>query len=203
MSWLQSPSTVIWEKTRKENLSLLPLSPHLFVMKWWDQMPRSLFYERWVWSQLFHSLSPSRDSIVPLHFLPKGWCHLHIWGYWYFSQQSWFQFVLLDSSSCIPAFLMMYSAYKLNKQGDNIQPWHTFPSLEPVCCSMSSSNCCFLTCMQISQEASQVVWYSHLFKNFSQFVVIKCIVLKRKNNTLTYSFFNQSYLDQKLYPTYL
>ena len=34
--------------------------------------------------------------------------------------------------------------------------------LEPVCCSMSSSNCCFLTCIQISQEADQVVWYSHL-----------------------------------------
>ena len=32
--------------------------------------------------------------------------------------------------------------------------------LEPVCCSMSSSNCCFLTCIQISQEAGQVVWYS-------------------------------------------
>ena len=35
--------------------------------------------------------------------------------------------------------------------------------MEPVCCSMSSSNCCFLTCIQISQEADQVVWYSHLF----------------------------------------
>ena len=31
---------------------------------------------------------------------------------------------------------------------------------------MSSSNCCFLTCIQISQEAGKVVWYSHLFKNF-------------------------------------
>ena len=37
---------------------------------------------------------------------------------------------------------------------------------------MSSSNCCFLTCLQISQEAGQVVWYSNLFKNFLQFVVI-------------------------------
>ena len=46
------------------------------------------------------------------------------------------------------------------------------PDLEPVCCSMSSSNCCFLTCIQISQEAGQVVWYSHLFKNFPQFIVI-------------------------------
>ena len=36
---------------------------------------------------------------------------------------------------------------------------------------MSSSNCCFLTCIQISQEAGQVVWYSHLFQNFPQFIV--------------------------------
>ena len=50
-----------------------------------------------------------------------------------------------------------------------------FPDLEPVCYSMSSSNCCFLTCIQISQEAGQVVWYSHLFKNFPQFVVIHTI----------------------------
>ena len=37
---------------------------------------------------------------------------------------------------------------------------------------MSSSNCCFLICIQISQEAGQVVWYSHLFQNFPQFIVI-------------------------------
>jgi len=40
---------------------------------------------------------------------------------------------------------------------------------------MSSSNCCFLTCLQISQEADQVVWYSHLFQNFPQFVVIHTV----------------------------
>ena len=70
-------------------------------------------------------------------------------------------------------FLMMYSACNLNKQGDNIWPLtYSFPNLEPVCCSMSSSNSCFLTCIQISQEAGQVVWYSHLLKNFPQFVAI-------------------------------
>ena len=37
---------------------------------------------------------------------------------------------------------------------------------------MSSSNCCFLTCIQVSQEAGQAVWYSHLFHNFPQFIVI-------------------------------
>ena len=49
---------------------------------------------------------------------------------------------------------------------------YSFPNMEPICCSMSNSNCCFLTCKQISQEAGQVVWYSHLFQNFPQFVVI-------------------------------
>src|SRR5574340_298347 len=40
---------------------------------------------------------------------------------------------------------------------------------------MSSSNCCFLTCIQVSQEAGQVVWYSHLFQNFPQFIVIHTV----------------------------
>ena len=52
---------------------------------------------------------------------------------------------------------------------------YSFPCLESVCCSMSSSNCCFLTCIQISQEAGQVVWYSHLFQNFPQFIVIHIV----------------------------
>ena len=40
---------------------------------------------------------------------------------------------------------------------------------------MSSSNCCFLTCIQISQESGQVVWDSHLFQNFLQFIVIHTV----------------------------
>ena len=40
---------------------------------------------------------------------------------------------------------------------------------------MSNSNCCFMTCIQISQEAGQVVWYSHLFQNYPQFVVIHTV----------------------------
>ena len=52
---------------------------------------------------------------------------------------------------------------------------YSFSYLEPVCCSMSSSNCCFLTCIQISQEAGQVVWYSHLFQNFPQLIVMHTV----------------------------
>ena len=40
---------------------------------------------------------------------------------------------------------------------------------------MSGSSCCFLTCIQISQEAGQVVWYSHLFKNFPEFIEIHTV----------------------------
>ena len=52
---------------------------------------------------------------------------------------------------------------------------YSFSYLEPVCCSMSISDCCFLTCIQISHEAGQMVWYSHLYKNFPKFVVIHTV----------------------------
>ena len=45
---------------------------------------------------------------------------------------------------------------------------YSFTNLEPVYCSMSSYNCC---CIQVSQEAGQVVWYSHFFKNFPVCVI--------------------------------
>ena len=48
-----------------------------------------------------------------------------------------------------------------------MQPWCTpFPILKLFHCSMSGSNCCFFICIHVSQKAGQVVWYSHLLKNF-------------------------------------
>ena len=52
---------------------------------------------------------------------------------------------------------------------------YSFSYLELVCCSMSSSHCCFQFCIQVSKKAGQVVWYSHLFQNFSQFIVIHTV----------------------------
>ena len=52
---------------------------------------------------------------------------------------------------------------------------YTFPNFEPVHCSMSGFNCFFLTCILVSQESSKVLGYSHLFKNFPQFVVIHTV----------------------------
>ena len=52
---------------------------------------------------------------------------------------------------------------------------YSFSYLEPVCCSMSSSKCFFLTCIQVSQEAGQMVCCSHLFQNFPEFIVIHTV----------------------------
>ena len=52
---------------------------------------------------------------------------------------------------------------------------YSFPNLEPVCCSLSDCNCCLLTYIQVSQEAGNVVWYSHRLKNFPHFVVIHTV----------------------------
>ena len=52
---------------------------------------------------------------------------------------------------------------------------YSFSYLEPVCCSMSSSNCCFLTCIYVFPEAGKVVWYSHLSQNFPQLIVIHTV----------------------------
>ena len=52
---------------------------------------------------------------------------------------------------------------------------YSLPNFEPVHCSMSSSNCCFLICLQVSPEAFKVAWYSHLFKNVPQSIVIHAV----------------------------
>ena len=91
-SWLQSPSAVILEPRKIKSATVSPSICHEVMG------PNAMILVLWMLSfnQLFHSpLSlSSRGPLVLLHFLPHGWCHLHIWGYWYFSQQSWFQLVL-------------------------------------------------------------------------------------------------------------
>ena len=76
-------------------------------------------------------------------------------------------------SACAPrslAFHMMYSACKLNNRVTVLGALvYSLPNFEPVLYSMSDSNCCFLTCIQVSQEGGKVVLYFHLFKNFPQF----------------------------------
>ena len=75
-------------------------------------------------------------------------------------------------ASSSPAFCMMYSPCKLNKQSDKYTALiYSFPNLEQVRCSLSSSNYCFLNHIQVSQETGNVVC-SHFLKNFPWLVVI-------------------------------
>jgi len=92
ISWLRSPSAVILEPKKMKPATVSTVSPSICheVMG-----PDAMIFVFWMlsFSQLFHSpLSlSSTGSLVLLHFLSWGWCQLHIWGYWYFSQQSWLQ----------------------------------------------------------------------------------------------------------------
>ena len=81
-------------------------------------------------------------------------------------------------ASSIPAFLMMYSAYKLNKQGDNIHPWRTpFPiwsqSVVPCPVLTFASWPAYRVLRRLRPD--KVVWYSHLLKNFHSCFLIHTV----------------------------
>ena len=52
---------------------------------------------------------------------------------------------------------------------------YSFPNFESVCYSMTSSSCCFMTCIQVSQETGKLILYSHLFKNFPPYDVVHTV----------------------------
>ena len=103
ISWLQSPSAVILEPRKIKSASVSTVSPSIShdVM---DQMPWSSFSECWALSQLLHLLfhfhqrlfsSSSLSAIRVVSFAHHRFLHCNVIdGYWYFSQQSWFQLVL-------------------------------------------------------------------------------------------------------------
>ena len=91
----ESPSIVILEPPEIKSVTVSIFPPSLCgEVMGLDAM--ILVFECWVLSQAFCTplLPSSRGSLVSLHFLPLVWCHLHIWGYWYFSWQSWFQLMI-------------------------------------------------------------------------------------------------------------
>ena len=160
---MQSPSAVILEPQKIKSDTVSTVSPSIshevmgpdamiFILWMLSFKPTFLLSSFTFIKRLFSSSSPSAIRVVSSAYLRLLIFLLAI--------------LIPAYASSIPAFLMMYSVYKLNKQGDNIQPWRTpFPiwnqSVAP--CPVLT---CFLACIQVSQEAGQVVWYSHLFQNF-------------------------------------
>ena len=90
ISWLQSPSAVILEPPKIKFLTVSIVSPSICheVMG-----PDAMILVFWMLN-FKPTFSLSSFTLVLLHFLPWGWCHLHIWGYWNFFQQSCFLLVL-------------------------------------------------------------------------------------------------------------
>ena len=163
ISWLQSPSAVILKPKKIKSVTISIVSPFI-CHEVLGPDARSSYFGCWVLSQLFHSpLSPSsRGSLIPLCLV------IRMVSSAYLRLLIFLPAILIsacDSSS--PALHMIYSAYKLNKQGDHTVLMYSFPNLEPVCCSMSCSHCCFLTYIQVCRR--QVRWSGiPISKNFPQ-----------------------------------
>ena len=165
ISWLQSPSAVILEPPKIKFVTVSisfcheVMRPDVMILDFWMLSFKptfSLSFFTFIKRLFSYSLSAIRvvssAYLRLLIFLPA--------------------ILIPTCASSSPAFLMMYSACKLNKEGDNTQPWWTpFPIWNQSFVPCPVPNCC----TQISQGAGQVVWYSHLFQNFPQFIVIHTV----------------------------
>ena len=121
----QSPSAVILEPPPKKNKVSHCFHYFSIYLPWIDGTGcHDLSLLNAVLSQLFHSPLSSRDSLV---LLPLS--SIRVVSSAYLRLLIFLPAILIPAcSSSSPEFLTMYSAYRLNKQGDNIQPWHTaFP----------------------------------------------------------------------------
>ena len=169
--WLQSPSTVILEPKKIKSAPVSTFSPSIchevigldaMILVFWKLNFKPAFSL---------SSSPlSRGSLVPLQFLPLEWLSA------YLRLLIFLPAILIPAcTSSNLAIHMRYPAYKLNKQGDSINPWHTpFPVLNqciapcPVLDVASWPVYRLLRCLRL-------VCYFHRFKNFPQFVVIHTV----------------------------
>ena len=167
--WLQSQSAVILEP-KKIKFSTVSIFYPIYLHDLMGTDTMILVFWMLSLSQLFHSpvsLSFSSCSLSIIRVVSSAYLRLLIF-LWAVLNPAY------ESSSL--AFHMMYSAYGLNKEGDNIQPWCTpFPILNQSVAPCPVLMVASLTCIQIFQEAGKVVWYSQLFKNFPQFIVIHTV----------------------------
>ena len=139
-------------------------------MKWWDQMP---------WSSVFWMLSfKPTFSLSSFTFIKRLLSSsllstIRVVSSAYLRLLIFLLAILIPAcASSSPAFLKIYSAYKLNKQGDDIQPWRTpFPIW-----NQSIVPCLVLTVASwpaYRYLKREVRWSDILIsKNFPQFVVI-------------------------------
>ena len=124
LSWLQSPSAVILEPKKIKSVTVSSVS-HLFAMKWWDRMPCLRFLNVEFEASLFTLLFHFRQEAL-LFFLLSA---ISVISSAYLNLLIFLPAILIPTCASFSlAFHMIFSAYKLNKLGNSIQPWRTpFP----------------------------------------------------------------------------
>ena len=168
ISWLQSPSAVILEPKKIKSVTVSIISPSIchevmgldaMILVFWMLSFKPVF-------------SLSSFTFIKRIFSSSLLSAIWVVSSAYLNLLIFLPAILIQTcASSSLVFCLIYSAYKLDEQGDHIQPWLT--SL-PIW-KQSGSNCCFLTWIQISQEAGEILLYSHLLTNFPQFVVIHTV----------------------------
>ena len=171
ISWLQSPSAVILEPKKIKSVTVSIVSPSICheVMR-----PDAMILVFWMLTSFRPVFSPSSFTFVKRLFSSSSLSAIRVVSSAYLRLLIFLPAILIPA--CVlfsPAFHMMYSACKLNKQGNSIQPWHnSFPNLnQPII------PCPVLTVA--SWPAYRLLWrqvrWSGIpisFKNFPQFLVI-------------------------------
>ena len=162
--WLQSQSEVILEPKKVKTVTVSVVSPSVCheVMG-----PDAMELVFWMLSFKPAFLLSSFLFIKNL-FSSSSFSAITVLSSAYLSLLIFLPAILIPASaSSSPAFRMIYSAYKLINRLTVYSLEVLLPQFVTTSCSISDSNCCFLICIQVFQETGKVVWYSHLFKEFS------------------------------------
>ena len=170
--WLHSPSTVILEPKKIKSVTISTYFSSICCEVMGLDVMNLAF-----WVLNFKSVFPlSSFALIKKLFNSSLLSAIRVVSSAYLRLLIFFPEILIpacESSSL--AFHMMYSAYMLNKQSDNIQPWCTpLPIFEPVCCSMSNSDCSFLTCIQVFPKIGKIslrIFHSSLWSTKSKTLV--------------------------------
>ena len=125
ISWLQSPSAVILEPKRIKSDTVSTVSPSICYEV---MVPDTMILVFWMLT-FKQTFSLSSFTFIKRLFRSSSLSAIRVVSSAYLRLLIFLLAILIPAcASSSPAFLMMYSAYKLNKQGDNIQPWCTpFP----------------------------------------------------------------------------
>ena len=172
ISWLQSPSSVILKPKKKINVSRC-FHCFLIYLPWSDG---TRCHDLVFWMLSFKpNFSLSSFTFIKRLLSSSSLSAIRVVSSAYLRLLTFLPAVLIPASACagVSHDVLYIEVKQAGWQYTALM--YSFPDLEPIYCSMSSSNCCFLTCIQISQKAGQVVWYSHLFQNFPQFLVIHTV----------------------------